>query len=55
MSNDEGKKDEENKTAEPQKPTGKRPSGLVAYLKKIVAHGSGWRNLRRSYGEFPRC
>jgi hypothetical protein len=34
MSNNEGKKDEENKPAEPQKPTGKRPSGLVASSKE---------------------
>jgi hypothetical protein len=34
MSSDEGKKDEENTSAEPQKPTGKRPSGLVASSKE---------------------
>lgn len=34
MSKDEGKKDEETKAAEPQKPTRKRPSGLVASSKE---------------------
>jgi hypothetical protein len=46
MSDNEGKKDEENKSAEPQKPTGKRPTGLVASSKEDRGHGSVWRNLR---------
>lgn len=47
MSNDEGKKDEENKTADPQKPTGKRPSGLVASPKEDRGPWLGLAQLAR--------
>lgn len=49
MSNDEGKKDEENnKTAEPQKPAGKRPSGLVASSKEDRGPWLGLAQLARN-------
>ena len=49
MSNDEGKKDEENnKAAEPQKPTGKRPSGLVASSKEDRGPWLGLAQLTRN-------
>ncbi|MBB3234993.1 hypothetical protein [Phyllobacterium endophyticum] len=48
MSNNEGKNDEEDKAAEPQKPKGKRPSGLVASPKEDRGPWLGLAQLTRN-------
>ncbi|MBZ9606116.1 hypothetical protein [Phyllobacterium chamaecytisi] len=49
MSDDEGKSNEENNKAhEPQTPTGKRPSGLVASSKEDRGPWLGLAQLARS-------